>query len=135
MTRHLPNIAGAVLGLAFVFFGTVGFLMAEGYMDPPQEGMPEPGTPPALFMEASFGTGFMTFVKVFEVLGGLLVAFPKTRNWGLLVLGPIVITIFAYHATVMDGKDLFAPQVVAVCVLAAYLLWAERRAFLGLLKR
>lgn len=134
MTRHLPTVAGALLGLAFVFFGVIGLLIATGLMDPPAEALPTPGTPAALFMEASMPTGFMTYVKIFEVLGGLLVAFPKTRNWGLLVLGPIVITIFAYHATVMGGKDLFAPQVVVLAVLAAYLLWVERRAFRGLLK-
>jgi len=134
MTRHLPNIAGAVLGLAFVVFGVMGLLMHFEVMKPPADQMPPPGSPAALFMEASWPTGFMAFVKVFEVLGGLLVAFPKTRNWGLLVLGPIVIVIFAFHATIMGGEGMFAPQVVAVCALAAYLLWAERRAFLGLLK-
>lgn len=80
-------------------------------------------------------TGYLTFVKSLELIGGILVAIPLTRNLGLLVLGPIIVNILAYHAFVMQGVGLFSPPIVVIVLLALYLLWAERRAFLGLVRR
>ena len=84
-----------------------------------------------MFMGAFGPTGYLTFVKVFELLGGILVAIPKTRNYGLLVLGPIIINILAFHAFVTKGKDLFSPMLIVIVLLALYLLWVERRTFAG----
>ena len=38
-----------------------------------------------MFLGAMYMTGYLAFVKVLEILGGILVAIPKTRNLGLLV--------------------------------------------------
>lgn len=73
-------------------------------MPPP----PPEGTPPALFMGAFAPTGYLTFVKVIEVIGGVLVAIPFTRNLGLLVLGPIIVNILAFHAFITKGEGLFS---------------------------
>lgn len=126
--KHIPNIVGGLLGLLFIAVGGM-VLLKLGPTPPP----PPAGTPPAHFMEAFAPTGYLTFVKVFEVLGGILVAIPKTRNWGLLVLGPIIINILAFHAFVTGGVGLFSPMLIVICLMALYLLWSGRRAFLGLL--
>jgi hypothetical protein len=122
-------VAGALLGLAFIAAGLMMLLGLAPEMPPPPE-----GSPVALFMGAFVPTGYLTFVKVCEVLGGVLVAFPKTRNWGLLVLGPIIINILAFQVFVAGGQGLADPMLLGICALAAYLLWVERRAFCGLLK-
>ena len=58
---------------------------------------------------SAFGpTGYMTFVKVLEMLGGILVAMPRTRNAGLLILGPIIVNILAFHLFVA-GEGVFNP--------------------------
>ncbi len=126
--KHLPNIAGGLLGLAFVAIGLM-VLLGVG----PEQPAPPEGSPAALFMGALGPTGYMSFVKVLEVLGGLLVAVPRTRALGLLVLGPIVINILAFHLFITGGQGLFDPPVILVSVLSAYLLWCERKAFGGLL--
>jgi putative oxidoreductase len=95
---------------------------------------PDDGSPMAMFMVAFNTTGYMTFVKVFELLGGLLVAIPRTRNLGLLVLGPIIINILAFHGFVMRGEGLLSPILLLIVALALFLLWCERRAFAGLLR-
>ncbi len=130
MKRHLPTIAGALLGLLFVTVGLMVILELGPTPPPPPE-----GSKAALFFGAFGSSGYITFVKVFEVLGGVLVAFPRTRNLGLLVLGPIILNILAFHVFITDGADLFSPMVVLVCLLAAFLLWVERRAFAGLVHR
>lgn len=126
--RHIPTIAGVLLGLLF--------LMASGTyllgMVPEQEPPPE-GSPVALFMGAFAPTGYMTFVKVVELLGGLLIAVPRTRNLGLLLLGPVIVNIAAFHVFVTGGEGLFGPMLIAVYVLSLYLLWYERRAWAALL--
>jgi hypothetical protein len=122
-------IAGVLLGLLFIMASVV---VLFGLAPVPKL---EEGTPPALFMAAFGPTGYLTFVKVCELIGGILVAIPKTRNFGLLVLGPILVNILAYHALIMRGEGLLEPMLIFICLLAAFLLWVERRAFLGLLHR
>ena len=78
-------------------------------------------------------TGYMNFVKVCEILGGILVAIPRTRNLGLLLLGPIIVNILAFHVFIMKGEKLMDPMLIVIVLLALYLLWAGRKGFAGLL--
>ena len=126
--KHAPNIAGGLLGLLFLVFGSNFFLN----FIPMPPGPPE-GSPPALFMAALFPTGYLAFVKVMEIIGGILVAIPKTRNFGLLVLGPIIINILCFHVFLTKGATLVDPVNILIGVLAAFLLWSGRKAFRGLL--
>jgi putative oxidoreductase len=125
--KYLPTIAGVLLGLLFIMSSVV--VLFNLVPTPP---MPE-GTPMAMFMGAFGPTGYMTFVKVFELLGGVLVAIPKTRNYGLLVLGPIILNVLAFHAFITKGEGLFNPMLIVIVLLALYLLWVGRKAFAGLL--
>lgn len=124
------TIAGALLGLLFVAFSLM-FLLRLVPMPPP----PPEGSPAALFMGAFAPTGYLTFVKVCELLGGILVAIPRTRNFGLLILGPIIVNILAFHVFITKGADLANPVLIVIVALTAFLLWCERRAFAGLLHR
>ncbi len=122
-------IAGVLLGLLFVMSSVV--VLFNLVSMPP---MPE-GTPVAHFMAAFGPTGYMTFVKVCELLGGILVAIPKTRNFGLLLLGPIIVNVLAFHIFVTQWAGVFDPMLILIVLLTAFLLWVERKAFLGLLHR
>jgi putative oxidoreductase len=86
-------------------------------------------------MGALASTGYLDFVKVLEVLGGALVALPRTRNIGLLVLGPVIVNILCFHAFRQKGSTLFDPVLIGISVLALFLLWSERKAWAGLLAR
>lgn len=125
--KYLPTIAGALLGFVFIASGVVVLFNLVNMPAPPA------GTPMASFMDAFGPTGYMKFVKVCEILGGLLVAVPRTRNWGLLILGPILVNILAFHVFVGGGDGLKDPVLIVLCLLAAYLLWVGRAGFLGLL--
>lgn len=126
--KYIPHIAGALLGFLFVISAGI-FLTGKA----PQPEIPE-GTPIWYFMQAFGPTGYMTFIKVIELVGGILVAIPKTRNLGLLALGPIILNILAFH-TFVAGDGIFQPMLIGISALALYLLWAERRAFSGLVSR
>lgn len=125
--KYAPTVVGILLGLLFVF---VGMLVLLGKAPMPE--LPK-DSPQALFMAAFAPTGYLMFVKAFEVIGGVLVAIPKTRNFGLLVLGPIIINILAYHTFIMKGENLFNPILIAIVIFTLFLLWTGRRAFAGLL--
>lgn len=128
--KPASTIAAGLLGLAFVVFGSNFFL---NFIPMPADPSPA-DAPHKLFMAALFPTGYLAFVKVLEILGGVLVAVPKTRNLGLLVLGPIVVNILAFHVFLTKGTGLFDPPVLAIAVLSAFLLFSERKAFAGLIK-
>jgi putative oxidoreductase len=130
--KYLPTIAGGLLGFAFISGSLMFFFGMKG--DQPA---PPPGSPVDMFMGALIPTGYMNFVKTCELVGGLLVAVPKTRNIGLLFLGPVILNIIAFH--VFIGKDVTEKgtfiTLAVIGGLAAYLLWVGRKAFAGLLNR
>jgi putative oxidoreductase len=121
------NIVGGLLGLIFIVFGLNFFLKFIPIPSPPE------GSPPALFFAALYPTGYLAFVKCLEVLGGILVAIPKTRNLGLLVIGPIIINILAFHVFLTKGAGLADPVVLLISILPLFLLWTSRNSFKGLL--
>ncbi len=121
MKEKLPIIAGGLLGLLFIVFGSNFFLKFIEIPSPPE------GSPMAMFMGAMYTTGYLTFVKVLEILGGVLVAIPKTRNIGLLILTPIIVNILAIHVFLMGGTKLADPPVILITVLSAFLIWSARK--------
>jgi putative oxidoreductase len=123
--RIAANIAGVLLGLVFIVLPT---LIMLGVMHQPP---PPAGSPAASFMAAFVPTGYFFAIQICEIVGGLLVVFPRTRNFGLLILGPIIFNILCFHICIMKGGGLLGPPLV-VAVLAAFLLWAGRRSFAGL---
>lgn len=125
--KHIPTVAGILLGVLFMMSAVVVLFGLA-----PTPTMPE-GTPVAMFMAAFATTGYLTFVKVLELIGGILVAIPKMRNIGLLVLGPIIVNILAFHIFITAGEGLWNPLLLLIVGLALYLLWVGRRAFAGLL--
>jgi len=127
--KYLPCIAGGILGAIFLMASLTFFFKLM-----PDQPAPPEGSPPAHFMAAFGPTGYMTFVKAFELLGGILVAIPKTRNFGLLILGPILVNVLAFHLFIVGTAGLFEkPYLTPVAGVAAlYLLWVGRKQFAGL---
>ncbi len=124
--KYAPLVASIVLGLLFVMSSVVVLFNLVPMPEIPKD------TPPYHFMAAFGPTGYMKFVKVFELLGGILVMVPKTRNLGLLCLGLILVNILAYHGFVMQGVGLLNPMLIVICLLAVFLLWSERKAWAAL---
>ncbi len=133
--KHLPTVAGVLLGLCFL----AASIPVLFHLIPPDKMPPPPTEAAKMFMGAFAPTGYLTFIKVLELLGALLVIVPKTRNLGQLVLGPIIINILAFHAfltrDLFTGDGVFNPLMLVIVVTSLYLLWAERRAWAGLVSR
>jgi len=120
------NIAGGLLGFIFIAFSLIVLLKLVPMPPPPE------GSPMALFMGAFVPTGYLTFVKILELIGGCIVIVPRLRNFGLLILGPIIINILAFHIFIAKGEGLVGIPLL-IGFLALFLLWSGRKAFAGLM--
>jgi uncharacterized membrane protein YphA (DoxX/SURF4 family) len=127
MKKYLPNLAGILLGLCFL---AASIPVLFNLISIPQ--LTE-GTLAAHFMAAFVPTGYLKFVKLFEFVGGLLVLIPRLRNLGLLLLGPVIVNIIAFHALVDDPRHLINPMLDIIIVCALFPLWDARRKFACLL--
>lgn len=120
---HLPLIARYLLGLLFLVFG-LNFWLGFIPVPPPAE-----GSPAAAFMGALYGSGFLTVVKILEVLGGALLLSGRFVNLALAWLGPIVVVIALYHLFLVKGGY---PMALVLGVLSLTAL-AGRRDFVDAL--
>ena len=121
--KYITHITAFLLGLIFIVFGLNFFLKFLPVPTPPA------GSPAAMFMGGMYASGFLAFVKVLEVLGGLFVAIPQTRHLGLLILGPIIVNIAAFNYFFFGPKALLQAPVLLVGSLALILLIASYRPF------
>jgi uncharacterized membrane protein YphA (DoxX/SURF4 family) len=119
----ITNVVAGLLGLLFLVFGLNFFLKFLPVPPAPE------GTPAAAFLGAMYGSGFLAFVKVLEIVGGLAVAIPRLRRLGLLLLGPVIVNIVAFQIFFTNGAGLTAGPVLLIIFTSLYLVWAERRAF------
>jgi uncharacterized membrane protein YphA (DoxX/SURF4 family) len=64
----------------------------------------------------AFGTikWLMPLVGITEILGGLLIAIPKTRALGAIVILPVMIGILAHNFTFFDPSNIAIPAVFAI---------------------
>lgn len=124
-------MAGVLLGICFLM---ASIPVLFNLIKIPE--LPE-GTPAAHFMTAFVPTGYIKFVKMFEFIGGIVVMIPRLRNLGLLLLGPVIVNILAFHVFVndprqlLDYKQMWMLYVIVFCAL--YLLGKARAKFAGLL--
>jgi len=92
MKAKLPLIARILLGLIFTVFGLIGLLN----LIPPPPDLPEKLQ---TFTNGLMATGyFMPFLKLTEVVCGLLLLSGFFIPLALVILAPIVINIFLVHA-------------------------------------
>ncbi len=88
--KYLPLVARYLLGVIFVIF-SLNFWLHFFPMPSPAEGSLAAG-----FIGALYGSGFLAVVKVFELLGGILLLTGRYVNLALGVLGPIVVVIVLF---------------------------------------
>lgn len=95
---------------------------------------PEPELPEGMvsqFSEIFNESGYMTFVKIFELIGAVLLVIPRFRAISLLILFPITINICLFEVLIakMPGVGIF---ILLVFLLIGYF---ERGKFNGLISK
>lgn len=111
MKNKILFVVTLLFGLMMVNSGLNKFF---GYMPWPE--MPEQATQ---LMQAFMASGWVfPLVALAEIIGGILIVIPKYRALGAIIVLPVTVGIFLFHA-VLD------PQTVAAgVILLAINLWA-----------
>lgn len=118
--KLITTIARYLLGLIFVVFGLNFWLQFLTVPSPPE------GSLAAGFIGAIYMSGFLAVVKVFEVVGGILLLAGRYVNLALAVVGPIAVVIVMYHVLILEAGYAMA-AVVGILAITAL---AGRRDFI-----
>jgi putative oxidoreductase len=114
-------ISRFLLGMGFIIFG-LNILHPFMTSPPPPE-----GSSAAQFVAVMVPSHWIALVGVLQLLGGLLLVIGRTAPLGLVVLGPILVNILAFHIFLQGGQGI-APGLV-FSVLEIFLIYAYRRHF------
>ena len=115
--KKIPCIAALLLGLAFIFFG-VHFWAQFGFVPKPVH-----SEAAGAMIGAMYKSGYLTFVKVLEIVGGIMLILPRTRVWGLIIIGAILVNILSI-GIFLDGK--VDGLVIVLAILALIVAWSKR---------
>jgi putative oxidoreductase len=76
----------------------------------------------AAFANYGFGAGFLQFIGICEILGGIGVLIPRTRFWAATLLIPILIGAVWMHLTHNELSHLPIPAVFLVlCAVESFM--------------
>jgi hypothetical protein len=120
----LKVVSRFALGLIFV----VGPLATALHL------APEPALPPtgAAFVTALRTTGYMLpLLWSTEIAGGILLLSGVLAPLGLVLLGPVIVNIAAFHLFLVPQG---LPLAFVACALEVFLAWQYRHAFAPLLQ-
>lgn len=121
--RWLALVGRLMVGGMFVFAGGSYF----AGMKPPEQELPATAT---AFAGALGSTGYMTVVKVLEVVGGLLVLSGRLAPLGLVLLTPVAVNIALWDLCFL-GKP--GPGVVLTGLCFGLVAYYWRGHFAGVL--
>jgi putative oxidoreductase len=117
-------IARILLGLIFVFFGLNGFLnFLHAPMPPGQAGQ---------YMGVMFGSFYMQFVSLVELVGGVLLLSGQFIPLGLVLLGPVLVNILLFHISFQPAG---LPPGILSTLLWFIIFFGYRRAFAGIFEQ
>jgi putative oxidoreductase len=118
IAKQIPAI---LLGLVFVGFGIPYLLKLMP--------TPEMQGDMATFMSLFGSSGYMTVIKVLEVIIGLLLFLPKTRALGLLLIAPITVNILLFELCIAKAPGIG----IALVLVNAIGIYLNREKYWGIL--
>lgn len=117
--------AQILLGLIYFVFGLNGFLNFIPVPPPPEGAL--------AFMGGLASTGyFFPFLKATEVLGGIALLSNRFVGLASIVLAPITLNIFLYHAILTPGLSNSVLPVIMI-VLSLIVAYSHKEKFSGIL--
>jgi putative oxidoreductase len=114
-------ISRFLLGMGFIIFG---LNILHPFMTSPP---PPQGSLAAQFVAVMVPSHWIELVGVLQLLGGLMLIIGRTAPLGLVVLGPILVNILAFHIFLQGGQGI-APGLV-FSILEIFLIYAYRSYF------
>jgi putative oxidoreductase len=119
--KYIPLVCRLLLGLMFFVFGLNNILHLFK--------LPAPSGDALIWMGIMGAHGWMTFVGVIMVVGGLLLLVGRFVPLGLTLIAPVIVNILLYHALLWPHG---AVAGIVAAVLEIVLLIAYHSSFAGL---
>jgi putative oxidoreductase len=114
-------ISRILLGLVFVVFGLNGFL---NFLHAPM-----PTGAAGQYMAALASTHYIHVIFLVQLVGGLLLLSGQFIPLALVLLGPVIVNILLFHATMAPSG---LPPGVLAAILWFIIFFGVRRAFTGI---
>ena len=115
-------ISRILLGLIFVFFGVNGYL---NFLHAPM-----PTGQAGQYMGVMFGSFYMHFVFLVQLVGGVLLLSGQFIPLALVLLGPVLVNILLFHISFLPSG---LPPGILSTVLWFIIFFGYRRAFAGII--
>jgi putative oxidoreductase len=122
--NYLKQLPAFLLGLMFLASGIMFF---AGKLPAPPPDMAENSK---TFMSLLMPTGYLTFIKICEVLFAVLILLPKTRSLGLILMMPICVNILCYEVFI-DKHPAIGVALVIVNAIAIFLNFNKYKSILA----
>ena len=106
------TISRILLGVIFLVFGLNAFFSFIPLPSIPGDG--------GIFLGILFKSGFLSVVKIIEVISGVLLVINFHARFGLALITPVVVSIALFHLCIV--KDGFFPLPFVTVVLCAVLI-------------
>jgi putative oxidoreductase len=125
MKNKILNILSAIFGLLLINGGLNKFL---NYMPVPED-LPEALVNDSMaLVEIEW---LMPLIGFAEILGGILIAFPKTRALGALVVFPVMVGVLLTHIFVAPSG---LPIALVIWAILLWIIYENREKYLQILK-
>ena len=115
--KHVFTAARVLLAIIFLVFSLNYWLKFIPIPAPAAENLA------AGFMGAIYGSGFLTLVKVLELLSAILLLSGRYINLALTLLGPIVVNVLLFHVLIKQADHALS---VVISVLALIVLIGQK---------
>lgn len=125
MKQKILNILSVLFGLLLINGGLNKFL---NYMPVPEDMAEEMMKDFSAIMEISW---LMPLIAIAEIIGGLLIIFPKTRALGAVVLFPVMVGILLTHVFV-DTNGL--PIALVIWAILLWIIFENREKYRPMFK-
>jgi hypothetical protein len=118
--KFLALFAQLVLGLMFLIFGLDFFLHFI-----PKDFIPTPVGDAKKFLDLLVSSGYMNVVMGLEIAGGIALLTLRWTNLGILLVGPILVNVFLYHAFLVQGNYEIPGLAIVLFIIVLARHWKE----------
>lgn len=121
--KHLPLIANLLVGLVYTIFGLNGFFQ---FIE-----LPPMNADAAAFAGVLVSSGFMTVVKVMEVVFGFCMIIGFQRPLMHVLIAPITVSIVLFELLIAKQPGIG----IVLALLTAYVIYVNRARFLPIVAK
>jgi putative oxidoreductase len=128
--KYLKKVPVVLLGVIFVIMSLMTFATIIFKIPlPPMQGLG------ADFMNIFFVSGFVYVVKVLELVIGIMLLIPRTKNLALILIAPIVVNIFLCEVLIIQPPVAEMIPAFLVLILTVIGIYQSRAVYMPMIAK